>query len=245
MAFTYVGGATGQSTTAQTSTTVTHGQTINADDLVVVYCNANATNAMSIDAGGGTWTEAADETPSGETAHHALYWKVANGSEPSTYTVNHGSATAQIICKVFRGSAAPSVDAAANTDISTSEGNQNNLYCTALKSQVISANAVSLIFGGKDNRVAGADIYSIVDISYVSAIGDVADQATGGAHRIYTTGKTFGAAEFPIIQADDNNDNMSDLTYSVHISFIESAAGGANPKGVFGMPFNGPFGGPI
>lgn len=221
MAFSYTGAATNPG--SGTSASVTHGQSIGAGDLVVAYVNSNSTTAISADAGtGATWLEAVDEQPSPETARQALYWKIANGTEDSAYSFTVGDATWRVIVKVFTSVTDAVVDAAATTGRSGS--NTNDLVCIAIDGAVISDNAVSIICGGKDNRSTD-DAYVNADNSYVSALGDCEEQAAGMAHRIYTTdGLTFSGN---VIIDNGGSDSMNDRTYSVHISFVESAAGPA------------------
>lgn len=218
--FTHVGDARNAASSG-TSASVTHGLTINAGDLVVAYVNSNSTDSVSPDAdAGGTWTTRINETPSGETCRQGLFSKIANASEPSSYSVTVGNANWELIVKVFRPSAGtPTVDAAATSAITPN--NVHPIPINAIDGAVISDGAVSIVFGGKDNRSGTNTSFSTADNSYVGVIGNTEFQEAAGAHRIYTTGQTFSGQ----VTIDAASNSQTDKCYSVHISFVESAAG--------------------
>ena len=221
MTFSATGGANSNGSSATTGS-ITHGLTINSGDLVVAYVHTNATNSISNDAGGAAWTEAVNETPSSETARQACFWKVAGASEPSSYSWTLNATTNyQIIVYVFTSAADAEVDSAAATHRQSS--NSQNMACGAANGAVISDDAVSLIFGGKDSR-AGTDSWATVDNSYTGVEGVTTNQDTCGAYRIYTTGTTFSGD----ITFTDPGASASDKTYSVHISFVEGSGGGGS-----------------
>lgn len=214
-------GAYTEGGTSDGGATVTHGLTINDGDLVVITANVNDASSISLDAGGATATEAINETPSGETAKHALWWKNA-ASEPSSYsfswTGNHGW---RVTIQVFSGGSNWEVDAAANSAITG--GTSFDLDCSAYDGQVISDNAIAIVCGGKDNRSGSSEPYTQADNSYTGTIGDSLDQAHAAAYRIYGTGET--AAGSILLETADAADALNDKTYSIHISFVESGAG--------------------
>ena len=213
MAFSYTGGARSGGDSGTGS--ITHGLTINEGDLVVAYVNSNDVGAVSADAGGAVFNEALDETPSGQTARHALYWKIAGASEPSSYGFTFGdSAQYQILVKVFTSVTSAAIDATANAVVDASSS--QNMVIEAIDSEVISDNALSIIFAGKDNRGAGGT-WASADNSYTGVIGQTDDQDAVGAHRIYTTGETFSGS----VTITDPGPSANDRTYSVHISFVE------------------------
>lgn len=220
MTFAYTGGARAGGNSASAS--VTHGQTINSGDLVVAYVNSNSNSVdPTADAGGSLFTRAIVDAPSGQTARQAFWWKIAGGSEPSSYSFTVGNAFWQVFVKVFTSATDAEVDAPANADIIGAAG--VDLNCNAIEGEVISDDAVSIICGGKDNRQGGGgEAYTTADNSFVSVLGRTEDQAAGIAHRIYTTGETFSGTLH--IDTADANDGMSDVTYSIHMSFVESAA---------------------
>lgn len=217
MAFSYTGGATARGTS--TTASITHGLTINSGDLVVAYINRNDAISIDNDGGGAAWTQAINETPSSETAQHSLFWKVAGASEPSSYswTLN-GNDLYQVILKVFTSSTDAVVDAAATSARGASKS--DNMVNEAIDGAVISDDAVSLVFCGKDNRGTGGT-WATVDNSYTGVLGETDSQDTCGAHRIYTTGTTFSGS----VTFTDPGPSASDNTYGVHISFVESATG--------------------
>lgn len=219
MAWSFVGAT--EDNGNSTSASVTHGLTINSGDLVVAYLNVNGPETITADDAG--WTEAINETPSGETAQHALYWREAGGSEPASYSWSLGGSNfwrAQV--RVYRGSAGPSVDSAAVS--AESSGNNQQVVCNAIDGATISDDAVSIVFGGKDNRDPTPEAYTTADNSFTEVLGNKPDQIAAGAHRIFTTGTTFSGSV--TIQTADGNDGRSDITYSVHISFVEGGGGG-------------------
>ncbi len=221
MAFGYTGDA--EAGGSGTSASVTHGLTINAGDLVCFYVNSNHnSSAPSVDAdAGASWTEEWSEAISGQTAHHAFAWKIANGSEPSSYAWSTGNAAWRVLIKVFTSATDAEVDVAAATDNENASGAQLFLECEAQSGAAISNGAVSIIVGGKDVRTSARD-YDTADNSYVSVIGDREDQCCAMAHRIWTTGTGPAVVKIDNTEGDDEVD---DTTYSGHISFVESSAG--------------------
>ena len=221
VAFVYTDGSsnTGNGPTASTGT---HEISINSGDLVVVYVNSNSTTAVTpISDGGAAWTEAVDEQSEPETSRHAFYWKVANGSEGGASTFTVGNAEWHVLIKVFTSATDAEIDLAASTARS---GSNLPRLAIATGGRTVAAAAVSIVAGGKDNRATAED-YDTPDSNYVWAIGTTASEAAGMAHRIWTTG---GAdASTVLIDTADSSDGISDRTYGVHISFVESGGGPA------------------
>ncbi len=222
MAFTNVGGfhvgGTG------TSATLTHGLTINEGDLVVAYCNRNGTGTITKDADGETWTEAVNATVTSETARHSLHWAIMGSSPPSSFGWTFGSSDRyRVIALVIRPGAGNTavIDLSAN-EPSRTASNAIDLVCSASSGRTVAANAVSFIFGGKDNQTAGGENYTQANNSYTGVQGSVTNQACAGAYRIWTTG---GSDSTINIDTADNNDGTSDRTYSIHISFVEESTG--------------------
>lgn len=220
----YTGGATNGG--SGTSASVTHGQAINSGDLVVVYLNYNnATGSITDD--GGEFTEEVKEQPSTKTAQQAFYWKISDGTEPSAFTFTLGTSTNwRLITKVFTSATDAAVDTAANP--SYYSGGDSFLRCDAIDGEVINDNTLSIICGGKDTRYGSGNFqaYDTADNSFLSTLGDTGEQAAAMAHRIYTTdGETFSG--YVQLDVTDLNDNISSQTYSIHITFAESAAAAA------------------
>jgi hypothetical protein len=220
-----------------TSASITHSLTINDGDLVVfmVHSNHNST-VPSVDAGGATWTTALAEKPTSETCHHALAWKVAGGSEPSSYSWSVGNADWRVIIKVFSAAAAAVVDTAINSHRQASANDHFN--CGAPDGEAASEDAVSIVTGGKDNRGSGSA--TTVDNGFTGGVGSHSNQSFSAAHKIWTGG---GSADIGVTTISGST--LSDNCFSMHISFIESGGAATNPKGPLGMPLHGPFAGPI
>lgn len=209
---------------SSTSASVTHGLSINANDLVCMYVNYNNNSGSMtpVQGTGAAWTAGmSPKIPTGsptESAQHALWWKSANGTEPSAFSVTLGtSAEWGIVVIVMRGTAAPVVDAAANE--TRGNGATTNLELTAGQSQTVAAGAVSVMFGGKDAR-QGAVGYSF-DNSYTGYGQSGASQDTGGCYRVFASETTIN---FDV--DGTTGDSPSDTSYAVHMSFLEG--GGPN-----------------
>jgi hypothetical protein len=206
----------GQNTTV---TTGAHGFTINEGDLVVCYVHTNDTGSPSPDQAG--WTTALDEVPTSETARQALYWRVAGGSEPTSYTWTISNAFWHCFIGVFTSDTDAEVDLAATSAI-TSTNTWTDVRCEAGSGRSVAANAVSFVFGGKDRR-GSTEAYTTADNSYTGAAGNVEDQVTAGAYRIWTTGGTDSIITIDVADADDG---QADYVYSIHASFVEGGGGG-------------------
>lgn len=86
MAVSWVGGA-GASDASSATLTVTHGQTINENDIIVVACHANSTSANWAGDATYTFTRQYQETnPTADTSVYAIFYRVAGASEPVSYT---------------------------------------------------------------------------------------------------------------------------------------------------------------
>ena len=191
-------------------------------ELVVMYVHAGGPQTITPDAdGGAAWTLGANvENPGSETARHGMWWKIANGSEPSNMSATIGSSDNwHIAVSVYSSASDAEVDAAAASHIQTT--NANDMIGGAVRSQVISDDAVSFIGCGKDNRSVSAEVYTTADDSYTNVTGGMNNQRTALASRVFTTGKTYGASDNVTIQTDDGNDGSNDKTYSIHMSFVE------------------------
>jgi len=220
-----------------TSASVTLLAAPSEGDLVVAYVSTNmSSGTLSSDDG---MTEGLEETPSGKTARHAMYWLVAGASEPSTYSVTlTQSAGWGMWVKVFTSASDAEEDVSERA--SHIQGSADtNLIMGAINGRTTLNNSLSVIGGGMDNRAA-LENYTTADNSFVSVLGQSDNQVTGGAHRIYTTDGETVSYDVSITAT-----SVSSETYSIHMSFVEGGGAGATPKGVFSNPFSGPFGGPI
>jgi len=210
--FTHIGTGTSGDNSATASRT--HGLTILAGDLVVAYVHANGgSQGITDDGGGTTFNNPINTDPDsvGETAWHALYWKIAGGSEPAAYTWTlDNSNNWRVVLKVFRPTGGtPVVDLAAIEHLGTS--GSTSMVCEAPNGRSISAGALSIVTGGKDGRT-GPDL-TAADESYVDVSGNHTNQATGIAHRIFSSAATLNT----VILTPTGG---SDFIYSTHISFL-------------------------
>ena len=202
-------------------------------ELVVIYIHSNqSTTEITHGGGEGTaFTRALHEVdPGDETATHAMFWKIAGASEPTdSYDFSTASQYWRIIMYVFSATGTIVVDSAAAAAISVTQ--QLYMNMTAQSGKTIATNAVSVVFGGKDTRetVEGnSEAYTDADNSYTGVLGNNFQQVTAGAYRIWVTGGS-GPTNIRIDTADDD-DNKNDVTYSMHISFVESGGSTVNTK---------------
>lgn len=214
-----------QSAGSALTATITHGLTIADGDLLVLYINRDDAEDIVPDAGGVAWTTALHETPTSETAKHMLLWKIAGASEPASYTFSLGSGNKyHIILKQFSYTGGTvQVDSAA---VGVRNGTVDaDMLCSAINGAVISDNALSIIFAGKDRDSATVN-YDQADNGYVGVIGSTEGRYTAGAHKIYTTGETFsGSVTIDNSLGGTNADN----TYSAHMSFITGSVVNSDP----------------
>ena len=197
-------------------------------ELVVMYVHAGGPQTITPDAdGGAAWTLGANvENPGSETARHGMWWKIAGGSEPTNMSATLGGSDNWGICVTVASSDTNAeVDSATNSAISGSALQYLDVF--ALRSQVVANDAFSVIGAGKDNR-SSSQAYTQSDNSYTNVKGDQPGQITAMASRVYgaAEGKTWGATEDVRIDVADTADGSPDLTFSMHMSFVESSGGG-------------------
>ena len=84
---------------------ITHGLTINADDVIVAMIAGNLAGLNFSDDNGATpFTEQFEETNGGTSSSYAIYYRVAGASEPATYSWTLGSSTDwSLQIRVFSG----------------------------------------------------------------------------------------------------------------------------------------------
>lgn len=216
MTFTAVGNET-QSGNASTLT-IGSGVSYSTGDLVVVYINLNGTHTITPDESG--WTSF-DETVLSETARIGVYHRIIGASDPSSFGFTFGSSdNHRGLLYAFSSATDAEVDSALNTVRNGTTS--TDMVVSAIDTAVISDDAVSLVFCGKDNR---ADLtsqdFSSADNSYTGVDGATGDQEAAGAYRIYETGTTFSGD----VTITDAGNSADDNPYSAHISFKESVAG--------------------
>jgi len=217
MAFGYTGGAT-DSATGGGDITLTHGQTINSGDLEVLIGHVNGLDVqLTPGAGAGAaWIELYGHAGPDSAGVH-LWWKIANASEPSSYTItNSGGAQSRVCIKVFTSSSDAEVF---SSMYDSGAGTTNDMVCAATRGQVAPAAALGIIAGFKDSRTT-AEAYTVVNNSYGSVLGNVEDQATSMAHRIYGAGQT--ELDFDVtIETADGDDSFTLVTASIGVLFTE------------------------
>ncbi len=227
MAFTLNGSGTAGGT--GTSASITHGLTIASGDLVCFFLNSNSSSAASVDAdAGATWTTALAEQQGTSSAYNVTAWKVANASEPSSYSFTCANAQWRVILLVFSASSSAVIDSAANS-VMTASGGYIYMRGEAITGRTISNNAVSVLFYGKDTRkTTGSEDYTTSsDANYTIGPNSQLDQTSASAYRIYgaSDGETYsGRVDLDVA---DLNDGQGDQVYSVHLSFLESGGGGS------------------
>ncbi len=102
---------------SSSAASITHGLTINADDVIVamIHVNTDSTD-VSDNNGAYAFTEQIDEPNGGTSSHYAIYSRVAGASEPASYSWNLGGSWAwSIQIRVFSG-----VDTATVWDVAPS-----------------------------------------------------------------------------------------------------------------------------
>ena len=221
MAFTHVqsvsNGDNGGSSTASSGTL---SSAPSSGDLVVFYVNRNDSINISLPTGGSTWTELDQQTPpTGETASHAVFWKIAGASEPTSYSAAlNATDTYHTILRVFSSSSDAAVDVWSHSVTTTSV---SDIICDAIDGDVISDDAVSIVFGGKDRNASGGNFNSATPTDYIGELGSFEGRFTASAYKIYTTGTTFSGS----VDISSAGSPTPDKTYSYHVAFVESASG--------------------
>lgn len=222
MAFTHIASIhkDGDSTS---STNWTHGLTVQSGDLLVCYINRNGDVAISNNDGTNDWTEVINETPTSETAKHALFYRISNGSEPTVYDFDLSTIDRfSVGIKQFRPSGTVGIALAG-----LSSRNTNSSYdieCDAIVGRTIPTGSLSIVAGGKD-RSQGDLVWTGVDSGYSDLLGRGAYQSFGMAHKILTSEET------PVSNVTFTADSSigSDATYNVHIAFSDTVGGDVTP----------------
>lgn len=236
MAFTYVNGVTAEGNSSTIDTGV-HGISITAGDLVVAYIVSNDNTAIGPTGTiGAAWTESWDENPDAiESAYHAFYWKVAGGSEPTSYTWEPaGSNHWCVTMKVFDTAA----DVGAVVDVLSarvfsSVDTITDVDCEATNGETVAADSVSIAMGGKDNRTDAN--YGTADNSFVSCIGSSTNMYNAMSHKIRVSSETMN---FDVDMDRTSGGDVTDYCFSGHVSFVEDSGGGGGdppPTGSLAM----------
>jgi hypothetical protein len=106
-----------------TTVSITHGQTIAANDVIVAMIHSNdAGNDITDNNGAYAFTEEFEETNSSETSTYAIYYRVAGASEPATYSWNIDNNTEwSVQIRIFSG-----VDTASVWDVAPSASTRSS-----------------------------------------------------------------------------------------------------------------------
>lgn len=207
-----------------TTPTITLASAPASGELIVLYVVGNtAGTAFSLTAGS-EFTEVFEQNLSGvgETGREMLLCKVADASEPSTYTWSGGNSKWSVHARVYDGGGG-----AETPTLDSSDGNAGvdfaAIECDAVNGAVIPNNALSICIAAFDNNRASTNPYTSADQSFVNVIGDHIGRMSGSCDRFFTTGETFGN----IVIMSSGADGGTDAPFSHHLSFTETGAGGA------------------
>lgn len=190
-----------------------HGLTLAAGQLLFLYVNNNAEVNMALPQGGADWVELLQEKPSGESAMHALFAKVTNGSEPLNYTINQNAVVDYHVeirqYSVTGGT--PRLKLAAVSSLNSSD--VYDAICDAMIGRAVSAGDLSVIFGGKDRGVSGKTWLG-VDQGFEEIGGSGESHELVAAHKIHTVGETLSN---PVtFTSSVTSGTTDDLTYNIH-----------------------------
>lgn len=207
------------------------GLGITSGDIVVMFAYSNQTTAPpTADAdSGGTWStppETSVNNAGGETMSIAAYWKTANGSEPTSYSISHASASYFLIVYVFSGSGTYTLD---DSVAGATDGNVTNLDCVAPNGKSYLANSLNLVFGTKDGSSGGPEDYTqTLDGQGFTGVEGRADSRIAAGAYFIAGGEGGTFSSLVEIAPADGGDSRGDITASVWLSFSEGG-GGASP----------------
>lgn len=153
----------GQSATPQ----ITHGLTINADDVLVIEVFINGPNTIT-DTSSVTLVDDSQESL-GAAEQYAIFSRIAGGSEPSVYTFSANSSRWQTVIRVFDGCNVSSE--AAKWDVTPSastsaQGTSTTATAPAMTTSV--DNTMGIFFVFADTRLT--TVYSAPTNSYGTAV---------------------------------------------------------------------------
>lgn len=197
MAITYVGGAA-DSVLSGTSVTVTHGLTINENDVIVAFMHGNNTTPSFTSSG--FTTEFEETNPTIDTSAYGIMYKVAGASEPSSYTFNSGQAADrnQVSLVVFRG-----INTASVWDVTPSASTRGNAdsgtTATAPAMTITGNNAAGIVAFMRDS---GGTFNSVTN-SYTNEVtAAVSQECLHVWTRIFTSSGSSGTTQ-ATLSADD------------------------------------------
>lgn len=198
MAITYVGGAA-DSVASAASVTVTHGLTINENDVIVAVCHGNNVSSESWSATGFTRIYG-ESNPTADTSVYTILYRVCGGSEGASYTFdsNNTADRNQVIMWVWRG-----VDTATIWDVQPSDSTRNfssvEGTSATCPSMTVTAGAAGMVFGLRD----GAGTISSADNSYTNEVEPATpQQCVHGWSRIFASAGSSGVTTLTLSATD-------------------------------------------
>ena len=215
MAFTFEGSDVGfdDSGTTSVATTDAHGLSISAGDLLVASIHSNS-QGTSISAGanttGAAWTVLYDKNGE-DTNRVSVQWKIANGTEDSTFTFSVGTNTRWSVA-VGQFSAEDTIE----IDQAVSQNNGGPSTTAQTASITTSNNSLALYVVTADRSTA--PFFS----GQTNGFGEIEPGTLGQSQALCYLPMTTGASISSQITL-----NSSDLWGTNIFSFREAAAGGS------------------
>ena len=186
MTITYNNGAT-EAASSATSADITHGLTINEDELMLLYIHVNSYTVNVTTPSG--WTRIYHEGMPRNSALVAVYYKIAGASEGDTFTAAlDETAHYRAVLKVFASSLNTFYLGPVVSDLE--QTSNVDIYCNAQDNmRMPTGSSVSVLFGSKDNRGISYPYYT--EGGYDDTVGDPSIQVTGVTHQIYSSANTL------------------------------------------------------
>jgi len=193
---------TGSATNIGTSNAVsiTHGLTINANDVVIALIHVNnETPNIADNNGANSFTEQIQETNGSETSGYAIFYRIAGASEPSTYSWTlDGSWEWSIQIRVFSGVDNSSVwDVAPST--STKSYAASGTSATALTMTTSNNGAMGIIAFFSDSL----ETFSNPTNGYGTEVEPASSRAQASYIRKWTTAGATGASSATLSATND------------------------------------------
>ena len=193
---------TGSATTSGngTSVSITHGLTINANDVIIAMINANSTTQTISDNNDPYAFEEQIEETGGDTNTYAIYYRVAGASEPASYSWSLSSSQQwSIQIRVFSG-----VDTASVWDVapsaSTRSSSTTGTTATAPSMNVSNAGAMGILAIFTDATTRN---YSNPTNGYGTEVEEVDDRPQVSYIREWASAGVTGTSSATLNQPDD------------------------------------------
>ncbi|MCA9400681.1 MAG: hypothetical protein KC713_03580 [Candidatus Omnitrophica bacterium] len=183
---------------AGSTTSLTHGCTINADDVIIVLVHVN-NDGLNIVDNSGTFTEVINEDNGAESSTYAIYSKVSAGSEPATYTWdNDESRDWTVILRVFSG-----VDTANIWDVTPSAATRDfddpGTTATAPTMSISTSGAMGILWVISDS----SETWSNPTNGYGSAVEEESQSTQASYIRLWATTGGTGASSADLGGSND------------------------------------------